>query len=192
VSFNALAHPAHCRRRPHSLGRTNVRATRIRRETPADVADIARLSDAAFTGMPYAQGDEAELVTKLRRLGSLTVSRVAEEHGRVVGHIALSPARSRDGAPGWCALGPIAVLTERQGAGMGSALVAACLDERSILEARGCVRIGHPGLCRRAGFDQAPENAPTGHPAAFFMCKLLSGDAPRGPIQFHEAFTRAT
>jgi putative acetyltransferase len=164
---------------------------RIRPETPADIAAITVLIDAAFIGMPYAEGDEAELVVKLRRLGDLPVSLVAEEHGRIVGHVAFSPAQSADHQPGWFALGPIAVLPERQGNGIGLALVTAGLEAISALGARGCILIGHPGLYRRAGFIHAPENAPPDQPAEFFMCKLLSGVAPSEPIYFHEAFTSA-
>jgi len=85
-------------------------AVQIRFETPGDATSISALIDCAFAGVPYAEGDEADLVAKLRSLGDLSVSLVAEEQGRVVGHIAFSPARPVGGTLGWFALGPIAVV----------------------------------------------------------------------------------
>ena len=161
----------------------------IRPETPADVADITALIDTAFSGVPYAEGDEAELVVKLRQLGDLAVSLVAEVDSRLVGHVAFSPARSTDGSEGWFALGPIAVAPQRQGEGIGTALVMAGLEAISALGARGCILVGHPGLYRRCGFSNAPDNAPPDQSAEYFMCKVLSGELARGPIYFHDVFS---
>ena len=163
----------------------------VRPETPGDATSIAALIDSAFAGVPYADGDEADLVAKLRSLGDLSVSLVAEEQGRVVGHIAFSPARPADGTPGWFSLGPIAVVPERRGAGIGSALVTAGIEAIAKMGARGCILVGYPGLYARCGFVPAPNNAPSDQPAEFFMYRLLSGDVPAGPIHFHEAFTSA-
>ena len=161
---------------------------RVRAERSADAAAITAVIDAAFHGMPYAEGDEAALVVELRRRGDLSVSLVAEVQARVVGQIAFSPARPADGSAGWYGLGPVAVLPAHQGAGVGSALMQAGLAHLASLGARGCILVGHPGLYRRFGFVPAPAHAPDDEPAEFFMLKCLQGSVPPGPIRFHPAF----
>jgi putative acetyltransferase len=160
----------------------------IRRETSSDHEAITAVVNAAFQGMPYAEGDEAALVTELRRVNALTVSLVAELNSVVIGHIAFSPARAVDGTPGWYGLGPLAVLPEHQKQGIGSALLHAGLDELAHLNAHGCILVGYPQLYTRFGFYHAPANAPQDEPPEFFMIKVLQGNAPCGPVYFHEAF----
>jgi putative acetyltransferase len=163
----------------------------IRPEEPGDIAAITELVDTAFKGMPYAQGDEAALVTELRRLHVLPVTLVAVKLGKIVGHIAFSPASATDGSTGWYALGPIAVLPEYQGVGIGSMLLDAGLSAIAEKGAMGCILVGHPRLYLRAGFKNAPENTPSDEPPEYFMVKQFWGNAPRGPINFHPAFKNA-
>lgn len=160
----------------------------IRRERPSDIEAIGQVIDLAFSGMPYADGDEAELVEALRSQHALSVSLVAERGRMIIGQIAFSPARASEGAAGWYALGPVAVLPVHQRAGIGSALVRAGLHAVTELGACGCILTGHPAYYARFGFTVSPETAPPGEPAEFFMVKLLRGELPGGPILFHEAF----
>jgi putative acetyltransferase len=162
--------------------------TNIRSERSSDVDAIGELIRSAFLGMPYADGDEAELVEVLRAQDALSVSLVAEREGTLVGHVAISPARAPDGALGWYALGPLAVLPAHQRGGIGSTLVHAGMEAISELGARGCILTGDPSYYPRFGFKLSPENAPPGEPAEFFMVKVLRGRLPVGPIRFHEAF----
>ena len=160
----------------------------IRPERPEDHAAVGHVITAAFTGMPYADGDEAELVEKLRRANALSVSLVAELEGEVVGQVAFSPAS----APGWYALGPVAVLPEHQRIGIGSKLIRAGLQRITELGASGCILVGDPGYYTRFGFERAPAHAPAREPAEFFQLKLLGQEPPSGPISFHDAFYAAT
>ncbi len=160
----------------------------IRSERSDDAAAIGRVVRTAFLGMPFAAGDEAELVEALRARGALSVSLVAECEGTIVGQVAFSPANTSDGTAGWYALGPLAVLPTHQRGGIGSALVHAGLEAISELEARGCILTGNPSYYRRFGFALSPQSAPAGEPSEFFMVKLLRGQLPDGPIRFHEAF----
>jgi putative acetyltransferase len=160
----------------------------IRAERPTDHAAIAGVIKAAFTGMPYADGDEDELVDTLRREGALSVSLVAEMAGAVVGQISFSPATASDGSSDWFALGPLAVLPAHQRAGIGAALVHAGLRAIDELRASGCILTGSPAYYTRFGFGLSPSNTPPGEPTEFFMVKLLRGRLPTGPIRFHPAF----
>ena len=163
-------------------------AVEIRPERTGDVEAIGEVVEAAFLGMPYADGDEAELVAALRSDNSLSVSLVAERGGSIVGQVAFSPARSSGDSSSWYALGPVAVLPAHQGNGIGSSLVRAGLRAISALGANGCILTGNPTYYSRFGFTLSPESAPSGEPPEFFMVKLLRGELPAGPIHFHDAF----
>lgn len=104
----------------------------VRAEAEGDQAAVRRVNELAFEG-----ACEADLVEALRQNGTRLVSLVAEEDGRVVGHILFSPVTVESEAGDWgaFALGPMAVLPERQGLGVGSALVREGLSE--------CLRLGH-------------------------------------------------
>ena len=163
----------------------------IRAERPGDSKAIGEVIASAFHEMPYADGDEAQLVEALRARGALPVSLVAELDGTIVGQVAFSPARAPAGAPGWYALGPVAVLPAFHGRGIGSTLVRSGLEAISEIGAIGCILTGDPAYYRRFGFVRSPESAPPGEPPEFFMVKLLRGQLPAGVIHFHEAFTSA-
>ncbi len=163
----------------------------IRRERPDDHAAIGDVINSAFLGKPYAGGDEAELVEKLRRDNALSVSLVAELEGSVIGQVVISPARASDGTQGWFGLGPIAVLPAHQKIGIGSQLVRAGLQAIAELGAIGCILVGDPGYYRRFGFVNSPDNALAGEPAKLFMIKLLGQHQPTGPISFHPGFSSA-
>ncbi len=160
----------------------------IRSERLEDIGAIGSVIRAAFAGMPYAEGDEAELVETLRREGALTVSLIAEVGGTVVGQVALSPAMAADGSHGWYALGPLAVLPDHQRKGIGSRLVLSGLRTITTLGAAGCILVGDPGYYARFGFALSPAHAPAGMPREYFMIRLLGAREPSGPVSFHRAF----
>jgi putative acetyltransferase len=165
--------------------------THIRPERPDDHVAIGVVIRAAFLGKSYAAGDEAELVDALRKRNALAVSFVAECNGTIIGQLAMSRAVASDGASGWYALGPVAVLPERQGRGIGARLVRAGLQAIRRLGANGCILTGDPAYYRRFGFVVSPANAPPGEPAEFFMIKAFGDRIPTGPIHFDEAFHAA-
>ena len=160
----------------------------IRSERPDDHIAIGDVVREAFSGMPYADGDEDELVETLRRANALSVSLVAESGDRVIGQVTLSPATASDGTPGWYALGPLAVLPAHQRGGLGARLVNAGLQAIIERGANGCILTGNPAYYARFEFRLSPSNAPPGESAEFFMIKLLDGRQPVGPIFFHPAF----
>lgn len=160
----------------------------IEPEQPGDEAAIHDLTRRAFAGRPYAAGDEQELVDALRAAGALALSLVARLDGRLVGHLALSPATHETGATGWYTLGPISAAPELQRQGIGTALMSAA---RSWLEAQGaagCILTGDPRYYSRHGYVPAPNHCPPGEPAQYFQLLALRGPAPAGRFGFHSLF----
>ena len=94
----------------------NAAPVTIRPEGAEAIGVIYALTRRAFARMPYAAGDEQDLIDALSL--SLSLSLVAECGGEVAGHIALSPMTPK----GWFALGPVSVEPALQRQGIGSAL----------------------------------------------------------------------
>ncbi|GAB3449596.1 N-acetyltransferase [Phycicoccus ginsengisoli] len=176
----------------------------VRRETAADHAVVHALHRDAFAhgptddGRPVADGSlEARLVDDLRADGDLipALTFVAEVDGEVVGHVAMSAA-TVDGRPGeLVALGPLGVLPEHQGRGVGSALVHAALGAADALDLRAVVLLGHPEYYPRFGFGPAVDHGvtpPQDWGPRFFLLRRLTawGDGVRGPFRYAPAFER--
>ena len=94
--------------------------TTIRDEHQSDVLAIHNVHERAFGG-DY----EPRLVEMLRNAGHVTSSLVAIVEDQVVGHVLFSPVTFDPplATQRWVALGPIGVLPEYQGRGIGSRLV---------------------------------------------------------------------
>ncbi|MCF2903556.1 N-acetyltransferase [Octadecabacter sp. CECT 8868] len=157
----------------------------IRQEKDADVAAIAEVTRAAFEGKAYADGDEAELPAKLRDAGALVLSLVAVEGKTVIGHVALSPAKIGDEK--CLGLGPVSVRPDRQGQGIGSALVNHAVAIGSAYGRSGVVLMGDPGFYGRLGF--VAEQGPTvkGKPSKHLQI-IGFEDVPIGDVSFHPKF----
>ena len=160
----------------------------VREESDTDFVGVYALVKEAFAPMPYAGGDEQDLVNILRELGALRLALVAELDGELVGHIAFSPARALDPGQVWWALGPVAVAPKYQGQGIGGQLITEGLQRATAAGAVGCVLTGNPAYYRRFGFELAPDHVPPQESAEYFMLKTLADVTPTGPIAFHEAF----
>ena len=158
----------------------------VRFERRADAEAIRALTEAAFAGVPYADGSEPEIPGRLRDAGALRLSLVAEDEGEIVGHVAFSPA-SVGGEAEWVALGPVSVRPGRQREGIGSKLIEAGL-EQVRRGARGCVLLGDPAYYGRFGFAPA-EGLRWGEVSAPYLQVLVwTGDTPAGEVRFHPAF----
>lgn len=165
----------------------NVNIT-IRNEQPQDFDTITRLTEAAFKNEAHSSHTEHFIINDLRRCGQLTVSLVAVEHDNIIGHVALSPVRISSGATGWFGLGPISVCPDRQGQGVGSALMKAALAELQRLGSAGCVVLGDPRYYSRFGFTCHPGLTLPGVPQEYFQALAFAGDVPTGSVAYHPAF----
>jgi putative acetyltransferase len=163
----------------------------VRHEGDADAPEIHRVHEAAF-----GRRGEADLVDALRGASALEVSLVAMAGGRVVGHVALSPVVVEADGGSWTALGlgPVAVLPELQGMGIGSALCREGLRAARAAGGEVVMVLGHPGFYARLGFVPAEEKgliseypAPEG---AFRVAELVSGAlrGRRGLVRYRPEF----
>jgi putative acetyltransferase len=121
----------------------------IREEQSDDVAAIRRVILEAFDGPA-----EADLVDRLRANGKFALSLVAELDGQVVGHILFTEVAIEDAEPCPRALGlaPLAVLSEFQRRGIGSALMHSSLERCRNMGHDAIVVVGHPKYYPKFGF----------------------------------------
>lgn len=160
----------------------------IRNETESDVDAISEVTVAAFRTLEISNHTEQCIISALRAANALTVSLVAEMHGRVVGHIAFSPVTISDGNPGWYGVGPVSVLPELHRQGIGKALIHEGLARLKAIGAKGCMLVGDPGYYVRFGFRNLPELMLEGVPQEYFLVLPFGENRAQGTVVFHEAF----
>lgn len=133
---------------------------RVRPEAPSEAAAIRVLTDAAFAPSP----DEGRIVDALRGspawLPELSLVAVDEDEvpERIVGHCVTSVGEliTADGATQpILGLGPVSVLPDRQGQGIGGALIRATVERASADGWPVIVLLGHPAYYPRFGFESA-------------------------------------
>ncbi len=166
----------------------------IRRELPGDEEPTRALHDAAF-GVPDGadRSAETDILDHLRADGDVldTLTFVAELHGEVVGHVVCSRASMGEGRS--VALGPIAVLPDLQGEGIGSALVAAVIVTADQRHEPSIVLLGDPGWYAHFGFETAAAHG-IGSPGPwsdqYFQVKRLNAWRAdlAGPFAYPSAF----
>lgn len=161
---------------------------KIRAERPEDADTIRSLTRAAFATAPHSSQTEAAIVDALRDAGALTLSLVAEDDGEILGHVAFSPVTVDGKDLGWYGLGPISVWPDRQGRGIGQALVRKGLEELRLLGAKGCVLVGDPAYYGRFGFVTDPRLTYGDIPAQYVQGLAFGDELPSGDIAFHEGF----
>jgi putative acetyltransferase len=164
----------------------------IRHQTIEDRAEVWVVNTAAF-GRPQ----EAELVEALQQRDAILCSLVAEVENRVVGHILFAPGTIRmdAGELPVATLGPMAVLPDFQGQGIGSRLVREGLHSMRALGHDIAIVLGHPDFYARFGFKPAQplgirweHDAPE---AAFMVTELTPGALAgvRGTVYYQPEFS---
>ena len=168
---------------------------RIKDEQPNDTKRISRIQYAAFKGHPQhkpgAEPVEHRIVERLRETNALSLSLLAEDEGNTVGHIAFSPASVGKASQGWYLLGPVGVLPDRQGKGIGSALVREALKRLRAQGALGVVLVGDPAFYERFGFTSRPRLTYPGVPDQYVLALAFTDKTPEGDIIAHDAFAVA-
>lgn len=165
----------------------------IRGEATGDEDAVRRVNELAF-GRP----EEARLVDALRVNARPYLSLLAVDDGRIVGHIFFSPVTIEAGESVRRAfgLGPMAVLPEWQGRGVGSSLVREGLEECLRRGHEVVVVVGHPEYYPRFGFEPAKAKGLTCEfpvPDEVFMLKELREGALAGAgglVKYHPEFRK--
>lgn len=161
----------------------------IRDEAAGDHANIHAVIQRAFTTQPHADGDEQELVDRLRARGELTLSLVAELPQRgVIGHIGFSPITVNGQDCGWQQMAPVSVEPDLHHQGIGSALIRAGVERLRSAGVCGIGVVGDPRYYERFGFTVLPGLAPDGPEAVYFRAMALREPAPQGVVRYASAF----
>ena len=162
----------------------------VRDAHPADHGAVRAVVEAAFEGEPTVPA----IVEELRATRRMVAELVAVDDEAVVGHAALSRGWVDDDerAVPVVVLGPLAVLPLRQGAGLGTRLVAAALElARSHGEAYVFLE-GSPAYYGPRGFERADARGfvrPTERvPGPAFQVAVLEDLGARGRLVYADAF----
>jgi putative acetyltransferase len=164
---------------------------RLRAETEADYPAVAEVTAAAF-----GQQDEVRLVEAIRACEEFVpeFTLVAEDEGRIVGHVMFSYSALEGSDTRLLQLSPLSVVPDRQSRGIGSALTRESLR---LADERGeplVLVLGHPTYYPRFGFRRASTLgllAPNPEwPDEAFMAAPLSAYDPtlRGRVTFAPPF----
>ena len=160
----------------------------IRLEKSSDIQSIHTITAAAFLDAPHTDHTEQFIVNALRDSGALTVSIIAEDAAKMVGHVALSPVTISDGSSDWYGLGPISVIPNQQGKGIGTKLMYAAITELKKRNAKGCVLLGDPNYYTRFGFKPIDGLILPDVPPEYFQAILFQNNHPTGTVTYHESF----
>ena len=149
----------------------------IRDERPEDAEAVDAVLVAAF-----ASEAEARLVERLRASGKIVFALVAEEKGRVLGHMVFSriAVEGGDREVPVLALAPLAVMPAFQRLGIGSALVSAGLERCRLERHARVLVVGDPIYFGRFGFVPASSfglKCPFPEPKEAFMAIELEPGA---------------
>ena len=166
---------------------------RIRQEKPEDYEEVYELVREAFASAEHADGNEQDLVEALRKGDAFIpeLSLVAEEGGRLAGHILFT--RARVGEVEVLALAPLSVRPAFQRQGVGTALIEEGHWIARELGFSYSIVLGSEEYYPRLGYREAVHfgvEVPDGIPSANFMAVRLREDARPlgGQIIYAEEF----
>lgn len=160
----------------------------IRPERPGEETAIHAMVTRAFDGHPYSDGDEQDVIDRLRDDGDLVLSLVAVEGETILGQITYSPAILANGDEGWFVLGPVAVEPSHHGHGIGRALIEAGETAMKDRGAKGITVLGNPDIYRRFGFEQNTPMWLAGELGWAFQVKSLGAPIPACEQRYVRAF----
>lgn len=159
----------------------------IRSEKPEDYPEIYDLVKTAFQTANVTNGKEQDLVNELRAADTYVpeLALVAEENGKLIGHIMLSETHINDGSKSHTALyiAPLSVALEHRSKGIGSALIEASFKRAKALGYTAVVLVGDPAYYHRFGFKSSIDYGITSTheiPAEYVMACELTPHALNG------------
>jgi len=129
----------------------------VRPETEREFPAIHALVEVAFQTAKVTNGKEQDFVDQLRASSAYIpeLALVAEENGRLIGHIMLTKTQiaSPDGGKfETLFLGPVSVALEHRNSGVGSALINASANLAKTLGHSSIFLVGDPAYYHRFGF----------------------------------------
>lgn len=131
----------------------------IRRETPEEYSQIYDLVKVAFQTAKVTNGKEQDFVNKLRSNGNYIpeLALVAEENGKLIGHIMLTKTYIVNGGNKFEALllAPISVALECRNRGVGSNLIKESFKLAKEMGYMSVLLVGDPAYYHRFGFKAA-------------------------------------
>ncbi|WP_435416672.1 N-acetyltransferase [Parerythrobacter aurantius] len=161
----------------------------IRPEQAGDERAIRALTQAAFRDRAYADGDEADVIERLRADGDLVLSLVATNADQaIIGHVAFSPVVIEGAAGSWYQLGPVSVIPSGQSAGIGSALIEEGIRRLKGSGAHGIALVGNPDYYSRFGFTRDHGLSLSQALDPFLQVLVLKGDLPSGKLTLARGF----
>lgn len=168
----------------------------LRHEVAADVIAVDALTLAAFESQPHSRQTEGAIIRRLREAGALSLSLVAQagtpsSPEPLVGQATFSPICITGDAPNWYGLGPLSVVSDWQGKGVGAKLVLQGLRTLRQRGAAGCVVLGEPGYYGRFGFHSTPALTLPDAPPGCFLVRPFARIVPMGVVSLHPAFELA-
>jgi putative acetyltransferase len=148
---------------------------------PAEVTDrdqIIELVRRAFTGDGRDGSEEVDIVHQTWRLGSVVpgLQLVAADGGTIVGHVLTATADLNGTVVP--AIAPLAVIPERHGEGIGSALMTTMLERADADGWPMVALLGNPTYYGRFGFEPSGPLGivypPVGEGSPYFQIRRLS------------------
>lgn len=163
----------------------------IRSERECDFDEIRSVVKTAFAEAEHTDGDEHNLVDRLRCTGEYIpeLSFVAEVNGRIVGYAMFS--RINIGIAKAIALAPLAVLPGFQNLGIGRALIEAGHRKAKEGDYYCSVVLGSPGYYSKSGYLPALSFgiiAPFEISPQFYMVFPFKPEVPHGTVGYSKAF----
>lgn len=139
-----------------SFVRGDFMELRLERET--DYGEVEQLTREAFWDVYHPGATEHLVLHQLRKASSFLpeLDYVAVDGGRIVGNIVYS-RMYRDGEPAgdMIAFGPVSVLPDMQGRGIGKRLISETLTRAKALGFGAVMITGNPGYYHKFGFEPA-------------------------------------
>lgn len=169
---------------------------KIRKEEKRDYTQVYTLVKRAFETAEHADGSEQDLVEALRTSRAFVpgLSLVAEEGGKIVGHIMFTEIKIGDKIG--LALAPLSVMPEYQGKGIGMKLIK---EGHRIAAQKGyeiSVLVGIEDYYPKAGYEKAEIYGikdPFGVPSENFMACGLGREIGQynGTVEYADEFYEA-